>query len=179
MGISDELQKLHDLHRQGALTDEEFARAKEALLARPAPDVQDQLAEIARRQEAERIDREWERERERLLVTGTQGGTYVDGKHVGGYPVRYVPTRTASVLSGVFTVAAGLVWMIVTASMGAGGFALFGLVFIAVGVGWAVYAYGRAEAYEQAERRYRQRRRRALGGDDSPEAPGSQFDFRE
>jgi uncharacterized Tic20 family protein len=32
MNISDELQKLQQLHQSGALTDEEFARAKEQLL---------------------------------------------------------------------------------------------------------------------------------------------------
>jgi hypothetical protein len=179
MGIADELQKLHDLHAAGALNNDEFARAKEALLGQPAPDVQDQLAEITRHQEVERIDREWEQERERYLVTGSQGGSYVNGRHVGGYPVRYIPTRTNSVVSGVLAAGFGLIWMIFTASIGGGAFALFGLIFIAFGVGWSMYAYSRAEQYEQAEQRYRERRRRALGGEKASDAPGSSFDFRE
>lgn len=32
MGISDEMAKLQELHQRGALTDEEFARAKERIL---------------------------------------------------------------------------------------------------------------------------------------------------
>jgi hypothetical protein len=179
MGIADELQKLHDLHAAGALTDEEYARAKESLLARPAPGVQDQLDDIARHQHAQEIDRQWERERQQYMVSGTQGGQWVDGKYVGGYPVRSVPTKGASLASGVIAVVFGVVWMIFVGSMGNGGFALFGLVFIAVGIGLAVYAYNRAAQYEQAERRYRQRRRRALNGDEAPPERGEPFEFRE
>lgn len=32
MAIAEELKKLHDLHARGALTDDEYARAKEAVL---------------------------------------------------------------------------------------------------------------------------------------------------
>ena len=35
MALSDELAKLQDLHQRGALTDEEFARAKARLLDEP------------------------------------------------------------------------------------------------------------------------------------------------
>jgi hypothetical protein len=179
MGIADELQKLHDLHATGALTDEEYARAKEALLSRPAADVQDQLEDIARHQHAQEIDRQWEQERQQYMVGGTQGGQWVDGRHVGGYPVRYVPTKGMSVVSGVLAAVFGGIWMIFTASIGFGAFALFGVVFIAFGVGWAIYAYNRAEQFEQAERRYRQRRRRALDGDDEPPERHGPFEFRE
>jgi uncharacterized Tic20 family protein len=37
MTIADELQKLEQLHRSGALSDEEFAKAKDALLHGPPP----------------------------------------------------------------------------------------------------------------------------------------------
>ena len=122
MGIADELQKLHDLHAAGALTDEEYARAKEALLAKPAPGVQDQLEDIARHQHAQELDRQWERERQQYMVSGTQGGQWVDGKHVGGYPVRYVPTKGSSLAAGVLAAVFGVVWMIVVGSMGHGAF---------------------------------------------------------
>ena len=36
MALSDELSKLQDLHQRGALTDDEFARAKARLLDAPA-----------------------------------------------------------------------------------------------------------------------------------------------
>jgi uncharacterized Tic20 family protein len=38
MGIASEIERLTDLHRSGALSDEEFARAKAAILSAP-PDV--------------------------------------------------------------------------------------------------------------------------------------------
>ncbi len=36
MNVSEEIKRLHELHQAGALTDEEFARAKERLLAAEA-----------------------------------------------------------------------------------------------------------------------------------------------
>ena len=39
MSMSDELGKLQDLHQRGALTDDEFARAKARLLDGPAAHV--------------------------------------------------------------------------------------------------------------------------------------------
>jgi phage shock protein C len=38
MTIADEIQRLHDLHQSGALTDAEFAQAKAKLLASPGSD---------------------------------------------------------------------------------------------------------------------------------------------
>ena len=40
MSVSEEIKRLHELHQAGALTDEEFARAKERLLngGKPAGD---------------------------------------------------------------------------------------------------------------------------------------------
>lgn len=36
MALSDELSKIHELHRSGALNDEEFARAKAGLIGGPS-----------------------------------------------------------------------------------------------------------------------------------------------
>jgi phage shock protein PspC (stress-responsive transcriptional regulator) len=45
MSISDEIKRLHELHQAGALTDDEFARAKERLIAgAPAAKGGDDLA---------------------------------------------------------------------------------------------------------------------------------------
>ena len=41
MALSDELAKLQELHQRGALTDDEFARAKARLLGAPGPTVGD------------------------------------------------------------------------------------------------------------------------------------------
>ena len=48
MSIADELLKLHTLHKEGMLTDEELERAKASLLATPAGPAADQLEEIRR-----------------------------------------------------------------------------------------------------------------------------------
>ena len=42
MNIADEIQRLHDLHQTGALTDAEFAQAKAKLLGSQASNNQDQ-----------------------------------------------------------------------------------------------------------------------------------------
>jgi phage shock protein PspC (stress-responsive transcriptional regulator) len=42
MNIADEIQRLHDLHQSGALTDAEFAQAKAKLLGSQASNNQDQ-----------------------------------------------------------------------------------------------------------------------------------------
>jgi hypothetical protein len=138
----------------------------------PAPldDVRQQLDEISREQEVARIDREWDREREQYMVTGSAGGSYVDGRHVGGYPVRSVPTKGGSAGMGAVAVIGGLVWMIFVGSMGGGAFALFGVVFIVFGLVMALYTWSKADAYEQAEAAYR-RRRAAAGEPADPDNP--------
>jgi hypothetical protein len=124
-----------------------------------------QLDEVARRQEVADIDRSWDREREQYMATGTSGGTHdAHGRYVGGTPYRYIPTRGGSIGMGVFAAIAGLLWMAFAASIGAGAFALFGLVFIAFGIGTAVYNYNKAVSYEQARAAYLERRSEALEG---------------
>jgi hypothetical protein len=48
MNIADELSKLHELHLRGALSDEEFAQAKAALLSgAPTSEIQDEISASA------------------------------------------------------------------------------------------------------------------------------------
>ena len=57
------------------------------------------------------------------------------------------PGRGPSMMGGIMNIAAvifGIFWTITAASMGAGLFSLFGLVFIAVGVTQAVYNFKNA-----------------------------------
>jgi hypothetical protein len=173
MGLADELWKLQEMHQRGELSDDEYARAKAAVLAGIAPgeggqlgELSRQMDEVARRQELADIDRAWDRERENYFATGTSGGTHdAHGHYVGGTPYRYIPTRGGSVGMGVFAAVAGLIWMVFASSIGAGPFALFGLVFIAFGIGVAVYNYNKAAGYEDAHARYLRRRAKALGED--------------
>jgi len=48
MSVSEELKRLHELHQAGALSDEEFARAKEKLLQQGAQPGGDFAAEVGK-----------------------------------------------------------------------------------------------------------------------------------
>lgn len=154
MNIADEIRKLHELRQSGALTDEEFATAKAAVLAQGAaaeaePPIQAHLEEIKRQNEVAELDRQWALERERYMVTGRHGHGYGNE----------IPSQGMSVLGGVFIVGFGLLWTILAASIGAPVFfPLFGVLFILFGIGASVHAYTKATEYEQAQKRYQRRR---------------------
>jgi hypothetical protein len=169
MSIADELRKLEELRRSGALTDEEFAQAKARVLAGdpgPRPDdetLRNHLAELKLENELARLDREWQVERERYQMTGR-----------GGY--RYTPSRASSVVMGLVVVGFGILWTITAASMAHGFpdgpaalFPLAGLLFILAGVVVSVFSFWRASQYEEALQRYQRRRARLLAGDDEAE----------
>jgi hypothetical protein len=107
--------------------------------------IEDELAELRSRQEIEDLDRQWERQRERYMITDKHGR-------------RRVPTVAGSVFSGIAIVVFGIFWTVVAANMGGGGFALFGVLFIVVGAGVSIYSYTKAQDYLAAQRRYRRRR---------------------
>ena len=175
MSIADDLVKLEELRRGGALTEEEFARAKEAVLAGDArPDVLidgDQagaalaghLSEVREQNELARIDREWEMERERYMVHGRYGR-------------RDIPTPVGSIVMALVVGGFGVFWTVMAFSMSSGFpdegpmplfktcFPLFGVLFTVGGVVQAVRAYNKANQYRQAEAAYRARRARAAGG---------------
>jgi hypothetical protein len=168
MNIADELRKLQDLHQSGALTDQEFAAAKAAVLAgeargaEPEPGVMQQhLDEIRLQNEVARLDREWELEREQYVITGRYG-------------YRYLPNKTMSVIMGVVIVVFGIFWTVMAFGMvgEVSGpfilFPLFGVVFIAAGVGMSIYGYNKATAYEKAYQEYQRRRAELLGGPAEP-----------
>jgi hypothetical protein len=160
MNLADELSKLQQLHQNGALTDEEYARAKDAVLARAeesSPDersaVQRQLDQMQRQQALLRLDQDWDRERASYLMRG---------KHGQFYP----PSKFLSVAVGIFVAIFGIIWTMGTLSLGAPGFfPFFGVFFVLLAIGVSIYNYKRAEAYEQAEARYRQRRAEMLDAD--------------
>lgn len=169
MSLADELTKLEELRRGGALTDAEFAQAKAALLAGPAPaadpplaeHLADQLAEVRYQNELARLDREWEMERQQYLIPDRYGRRHVPTTGMG-----VVGAVVGAVVGGAF----GLFWTILTASIASsapdfGAFAvarsifpLFGVLFTAAAVGYGLYAYARAQKYDLAYRAYRARR---------------------
>jgi hypothetical protein len=167
MNLVDELRKLQELHQSGALTDDEFAAAKAAVLAKGAEGgeigndqgVQSRLEEIKLQNEIARLDREWQLERERYMVTGRFGQ-------------RSVPSQFTSVLGGLVIVGFGIVWTSMAASMGAPGFfPMFGVIFICTGLGMSIYSFTKAGEYDRAFESYKRRRSRLIAGPDEPRFP--------
>jgi hypothetical protein len=172
MNLADELRKLQELHQNGSLTDAEFAAAKAKVISqsetasKPSTDLamQRHLEEIKAQNAVAQLDRQWELERDRYMVAGQYG-------------VRHLPSKGLSLLGGIVITGFGIVWIAVASNVaggfggGASFFPLFGLLFIAVGVGMSIYSFTKASQYEEAHARYRRRRAELLG--DNPEAePG-------
>ena len=157
MSLPEEIEKLQRLRQSGALTDEEFAQAKAAVLnasmdarPEPSPASEEHLRTIELQNELARLDREWDMEREQYMSTTKYGK-------------RYVPTEGGSIGGAVFTVVFGGIWTTFAASIGAPGFfLLFGILFMALGVGAGISSFPKADAYRQAHERYQQRRAHLL-----------------
>lgn len=172
MSLADDLTKLEELRRTGALTETEFAQAKAKLLAgetAPAGDaiadkLGEQLAEVRYQNELQRIDREWATEREKYMITGRYGR-------------RHIPTAGESLVGGIVIGVFGAFWTIMAFSITSGApdegpfalakvfFPLFGIAFTCFGVYMGFHAYGKAEAYNKAFAAY-QARRAAVKPDD-------------
>jgi hypothetical protein len=169
MSLAEEIKKLEELRWNGTLTDDEFARAKAALLARmdDAPEsakdgeasgnLAAHLAEVRYQNELARIDREWEIEKEKYMVTGKHG-------------IRHIPTvaagRGVSIIGGVF----GLFWTLIAFSITSdapdGGpfqfvrifFPLFGIAFTGGAIWLGIHLARKAEEYNRALAAYQARR---------------------
>jgi hypothetical protein len=169
MSLSDELEKLKELHEGGALTDDEFATAKERVLAAGPPDSSPGLQAAPVHglgashvdEQVAQLDREWELERQQYMV-------------VGRYGSQSLPTEGGSVVAGMIVAAFGLLWTLFAAGIASAFaavapfgnivmlFPLFGVLFIVLGVGSAVTSYNKASAYRRAEQLYKQRREALL-----------------
>lgn len=156
MKLTDELQQLQEMHERGALTAEEFAQAKARVLSgetsasADTPALQRHFQQVEWQNELERLDREWELERE----------SYVQ---VGKYGSRHLPQRETSLLAALVGGGFGLFWTFSAMSMGAPAFfPLFGVIFIVAVVGAGLSGYQKAEEYEAAYARYQKRRAKLL-----------------
>lgn len=115
-----------------------------------------------REQKVARLDREWRMEREQYMVRGNHGR-------------RYLPTRWSSVGMGLFGVVFGIMWTSIAGNSPAfersedGVFAFFpmlGPLAAVIVVGYSIYCYGKATAYQSAESRYHYEREALLSSDD-------------
>ncbi|QDT35847.1 hypothetical protein [Stratiformator vulcanicus] len=126
--------------------------------------IEQRLDEFGQLSSVEQLDREWQMERENFMITGKNGH-------------RQVPTKGMSVVGGVFVTCFGIFWTVMAlaitggmAAVGSGAglgllsiipliFPLFGVAFTIGGIVISIHAYRKAEEYEKAENRYKQRRR--------------------
>jgi hypothetical protein len=171
MSLADELTKLEELRRSGALTESEFAKAKSLILNCTASSddavtekIDEQLAEVRYQNELARLDREWEFERERYKITSRYGQ-------------RYIPTVWQSIASAVAIAVFGIFWTTMAFSITSmmpdfGPFALAGVIFPLCGLAFTsfgifqgIHAYKKVEAYNRALAAY-QRRRAAVKPED-------------
>jgi hypothetical protein len=165
MSIADDLFKLEELRRTGALSEAEFAKAKAAILSgsSPAPEaplgqhLADQLAEVKYQNELARIDREWEMEREQYLIRDRYGATHVPTQGMG---------VGAAVVGGVFGVFWTIMAIAITGSAPDVGpfsiariiFPLFGVLFTVAAIAYGINCTARAAKYQQAYEAYQARR---------------------
>lgn len=181
MSLADELKRLAELHDSGALNADEFALAKQRLLAAESEApmgsgaITAELARLREGQELAALDREWELDRRKHLVAWRSGDYGPDNYSV--------PTKGMATVVGTLGSFFGVFWAIFTGSMasrfdsnffgpGPQLFPLLGIVIIGGALAGAVYISNRADAYVQAEARYRARRatllRQLRGEEESP-----------
>ena len=103
------------------------------------------VAHLKLQSELQNLDRDWERKRKSFMVKGENG-------HLS------IPSKTSSIVGAVVGVGFGIFWIAMVSSMGGGGFALFGVLFIGVSIFASGHAFSKADAFEKAKRRYRRKR---------------------
>jgi hypothetical protein len=165
MDVADEIQKLQELNRSGALTDREFAAAQargpasgsEQNHAANDEGMHELLEETRHQNQVAQLDREWAAEREQYMLTGRYGQ-------------RYIPRPGSSILGGLIIVVFGILWTAFAASIGSLSpfglvgviLPLFGVLFILAGAGMSIYSYRKASEYDSASRAYQGRRSQLL-----------------
>jgi hypothetical protein len=165
MGLADDMAKLDELRRSGALSEAEFQEAASALFSHelgssePARthNATGQGSDIQYTTELARIDSEWQRDERYYLVRSV-------------YRRRVVPTTTMAGYLIFVGGGIGVLWVMLTVallrSIPAAGplaqmrmfFPLLGVVYTVFVVGYGLYCYRRARLYQERYQAYRARR---------------------
>jgi len=125
--------------------------------------VADNTEALRRQAELERIDREWQLNKERFYVRGRDGEMSI-------------PSKAGSLIAGIVIVGFGIVWTVMATGIAGAGFAMggrgfgaiaglfpcFGLLFIGMGIAIAVRNYSKASDFESLQNQYHHDRRRAM-----------------
>jgi hypothetical protein len=158
--LTDYAQLISTVVRNG-IKSKRSGSAKSQRGSGPARRLHDPIAlERLREQKVARLDREWRMKRDSYMVMGNNGR-------------RYLPTTWSSVGMGLFGVVFAIIWVSVTGDSPAsarsdGVFAYFpmlGPLAAVIFVGYSIYCYGKATAYQSAEARYRHERAALLSSD--------------
>ena len=155
MNIANEIQKLQDLYRRGAISKKEYTIGKAAILAKFVPGtivtedsvVQKRLEEMKLLDEVTRIDLEWQAQRENYMMTGKYGN-------------RYVPRKSIEILLGILIVGIGIFFVGKAALTSNFILLLTGVFFVLLGIQSSMFRYGKACEYERAYQTYLSRRAR-------------------
>ncbi|HEX8523462.1 MAG TPA: hypothetical protein VF669_14510 [Tepidisphaeraceae bacterium] len=108
--------------------------------------IEEDVQAIKLQNEIEALDREWEAQRQSLMVRNKHG-------------VAQMPSVVGGAIGAVFAVVVGIGWIAITTSFGAPGFfPLFGVLFILLGVVGGITSMVKAGAYQNAEADYLRRR---------------------
>ena len=157
MSISEELQRLDELRRNGALSQSEFELAKQKVLQSPDNiEATEHLGEIRAQNEVAQLDREWDLQRKNYLMTGKYGN-------------QSMPTKTGSVFGGVLVTAFCIFWVVTAGAITSSGppgisslFPLFGILFGLFAVTRCIQGFNKASQFEKAQKIYQRRRNQLL-----------------
>jgi LSD1 subclass zinc finger protein len=128
-------------------------------IAEHTANLAEQVAHLRYQNELERIDREWQQERDSFMITDKDGA-------------RHEPSEGAASIVFVLVIAFGIFWTIVAGAMFPP-FALFGILFVGAAIYQMVSMRKKAQEYQQAQQAYKLRRNRLSAADflpsDSPD----------
>jgi hypothetical protein len=122
--------------------------------------IKEVVTELARQNRIAAIDREWDREKERYMISGEHG--------------KHLPNETGLIIGGIVFAVIGTI--ISVAFFAAGGpMGIFPVVILLIGMTIFFVQYNKLAEYREADRRYRQRRAAAAREEvfeDDPTAGG-------
>ena len=107
------------------------------------------VAELKGDSELERLDRQWERRRQELMVTDKHGNAHI-------------PNKAIAIGGSVFVTLFGVIWTAFTLRLFPP-MALFGLVFIGMAIFTGIYSSQKADRYQRERQAYEQQRRERMG----------------
>lgn len=114
-------------------------------MSRKTEELTQQVRHLTWQNELAALDRNWEREKERYMVTDKHGR-------------KHVPSELSAFVGAVLFAVVGVVMMTVGATSGNGLPVLFGVAAMVIGAIAGVAGVNRAKDYRAAQRRYRRRR---------------------